>query len=57
MVDNTGLSNAKNARKDEFYTAYEDIQIGINHYEDKFKGDRFALSIHCCNTHKRYLHT
>lgn len=38
MVKNTGLSKAKGAKKDEFYTAYEDIQVEINHYEDKFKG-------------------
>ena len=28
------MSKAKDAKKDEFYTAYEDIQIEINHYED-----------------------
>lgn len=38
MAKNSGLSKAKDAKKDEFYTAYEDIQIEINHYEDKFKG-------------------
>ena len=38
MVKNAGLSKAKDAKKDEFYTAYEDIQIEINHYEGKFKG-------------------
>ena len=38
MVKNTGLSKAKDAKKDEFYTAYEDIQAEINHYEDTFIG-------------------
>ena len=38
MAKNSGLSKAKDAKKDEFYTAYEDIQVEINHYEDKFKG-------------------
>lgn len=38
MAKNTGLSKAKDAKKDEFYTAYEDIQVEVNHYEDKFKG-------------------
>ncbi len=37
MAKNTGLSQAKDAKKDEFYTAYEDIQAEMNHYEDKFK--------------------
>lgn len=38
MVKNTGLAKAKDAKKDEFYTTYEDIQAEINHYEEKFKG-------------------
>ena len=38
MATNIGLSKAKDAKKDEFYTAYEDIQAEINHYEEKFKG-------------------
>ena len=38
MPKNTGLSNAKTAKKDEFYTTYEDIQKELNYYEDKFKG-------------------
>ena len=36
MAKNEGLSKAKDAKKDEFYTSYEDIQAEINHYEDKF---------------------
>ena len=36
MAKNTGLSKAKDAKKDEFYTAYEDIQAEMNHYEEKF---------------------
>ena len=38
MAKNEGLSKAKDAKKDEFYTTYEDIQLEINHYEDKFRG-------------------
>ncbi|MCR4610979.1 MAG: adenine-specific methyltransferase EcoRI family protein, partial [Lachnospiraceae bacterium] len=38
MAKNVGLSKAKDAKKDEFYTSYDDIQLEINHYEDKFKG-------------------
>lgn len=38
MAKNSGLSKAKDAKKDEFYTTYEDIQAEINHYEDKFNG-------------------
>ena len=38
MPKNAGLSNAKNAKKDEFYTTYEDIQKELNYYEDKFRG-------------------
>ena len=37
-VKNEGLSKARDAKKDEFYTAYEDIQAEMNHYEDKFQG-------------------
>lgn len=37
MARNTGLSKAKKAKQDEFYTQYEDIQAEINHFEDKFK--------------------
>ena len=36
MAKNTGLSKAKNAKKDEFYTQYEDIQNELNHYEKHF---------------------
>jgi len=38
MAKNAGLSKARDAKKDEFYTAYEDIQAEMNHYEEKFKG-------------------
>ena len=38
MANNAGLSKAKKAKQDEFYTQYEDIQAEINHYEDKFEG-------------------
>ena len=35
---NTTLHAAKTAKKDEFYTQYEDIQKELNHYEAHFKG-------------------
>ncbi|WP_420895590.1 adenine-specific methyltransferase EcoRI family protein, partial [Veillonella magna] len=35
---NKGLAKAKDAKKDEFYTTYDDIQVEINHYESKFEG-------------------
>ena len=37
MAKNKGLSKAKDAKKDEFYTRYEDIQTELNHYEEHFK--------------------
>ena len=38
MAKNAGLSKAKSAKQDEFYTQYEDIQSELNHYEKHFKG-------------------
>ena len=38
MAKNESLSRAKNAKKDEFYTQYEDIQSELNHYEKHFQG-------------------
>ncbi len=38
MARNTDLGAAQRAKKDEFYTQYEDIQLEMNHYEDKFRG-------------------
>ena len=38
MANNKGLSKAKDAKKDEFYTCYEDIQAELNHYEAHFRG-------------------
>ena len=38
MAKNTTLNRAKDARNDEFYTRYDDIQQELNHYEDHFKG-------------------
>lgn len=38
MAKNTNLSNAKNAKKDEFYTQLEDINAEMVHYENQFKG-------------------
>ncbi len=37
MAGNAGLGKAKDAKKDEFYTTYEDIQAEMNNYTDKFK--------------------
>lgn len=38
MAKNENLHKAKDAKKDEFYTQYEDIQNELNHYEEHFKG-------------------
>ena len=38
MSKNTVLTQAKNAKKDEFYTTYADIQAELNHYEKHFAG-------------------
>lgn len=38
MAKNADLSNAKNAKKDEFYTQLEDINAEMVHYEKQFKG-------------------
>ena len=38
MAKNENLHRAKDAKKDEFYTQYEDIQNELNHYEKHFKG-------------------
>ena len=38
MAKNENLHKAKDAKKDEFYTQYEDIQNELNHYEHHFKG-------------------
>ena len=38
MAKNESLHKAKEAKNDEFYTQYDEIQIEINHYEDKFNG-------------------
>ena len=42
MADNEDLTRAKGAKKDEFYTQYEDIQKEINSYieydSNVFKG-------------------
>ncbi|MBE1446159.1 adenine-specific methyltransferase EcoRI family protein [Paenibacillus sp. OAS669] len=37
-MPNKKLSKAKTAKKDEFYTRYEDIQAELNNYEEHFKG-------------------
>ena len=38
MSKNAVLTQAKNAKKDEFYTTYADIQAELNHYEKHFAG-------------------
>ena len=35
MAKNENLHKAKDAKKDEFYTQYEDIQNELNHYEQR----------------------
>ena len=37
MAKNENQHKAKDAKKDEFYTQYEDIQNELNHYEQHFK--------------------
>lgn len=38
MAKNTALSQAKKAKKDEFYTQLSDIENEVMHYKDHFKG-------------------
>lgn len=38
MAGNAALSKAKDAKKDEFYTQYEDIQNELNNYTAHFNG-------------------
>ena len=38
MANNTGLSNANKAKKDEFYTQLADIEVELKHYKKHFKG-------------------
>ena len=38
MAKNENLHKAKEAKNDEFYTQYDEIQQELNHYEDKFRG-------------------
>ncbi len=38
MGKNDNLHKAKEAKNDEFYTQYEDIQNELNHYEGHFAG-------------------
>lgn len=38
MANNKGLAQAKDNKKDEFYTVYSTIQDEINHYETHFEG-------------------
>ena len=38
MAGNSNLNNAKNAKKDEFYTQLSDIENELKHYKAHFKG-------------------
>lgn len=38
MARNSVLNKAKDAKHDEYYTRYDDIQAELNHYENHFKG-------------------
>jgi len=38
VSNNSDLGKARNAKKDEFYTQYEDIQLELNNYEKHFEG-------------------
>ncbi len=42
MAKNVDLSNAKNSKKDEFYTQLEDINAEMVHYEEQFR-DKIIL--------------
>lgn len=44
MAKNADLSNAKNAKKDEFYTQLEDINAEMVHYEKQFKGKTVLMN-------------
>lgn len=41
---NEQLNNAKNAKKDEFYTQLEDINAEMIHYEEQFKGKTIFMN-------------
>ena len=42
MAKNSSLNAAKDAKHDEYYTRYDDIQAELNHYEEHFK-DKVVL--------------
>lgn len=44
MAKNSDLANAKNAKKDEFYTQLEDINAEMVHYEAQFKGKTIFMN-------------
>ena len=44
MAKNADLSNAKNAKKDEFYTQLEDINAEMVHYKNQFKGKTVLMN-------------
>ncbi len=37
MAENESLHQAKNAKKDEFYTRIEDINVELAHYREHFR--------------------
>lgn len=49
MSGNSFLTKAKDAKKDEFYTRYEDIQAELNHYKEHFLGKTIL-----CNCDDQY---
>ena len=51
MANNANLHAAGVAKKDEFYTQYEDIQSELNHYEKHFKGK----TVLCAMTHLKVI--
>ena len=44
MAKNLGLSNARNAKKDEFYTQLKDINAELVNYEHHFKGKTILMN-------------
>ena len=44
MAKSTDLSNAKNAKKDEFYTQLEDINAEMINYEEQFQGKTIFMN-------------
>ena len=51
-MKNANLHRAKDARNDEFYTKYEDIEAELCHYHTQLNGKSVF-----CNFDKRAAHT